>query len=87
PARWNRQVKLGDHYSLFADEPRAIWHFAGKLKPWHFLRRPARGLLRQWQRARDAVAWTPTVVPTVKAHPSFAKDCLKQVRSWIKSRS
>ncbi len=84
PAQWNRQVLLGREFNVFPDQRRAIWHFSSKLKPWHFHRRRARGLLKQWQDERDAMGWTPTVEPTVWVTPSFGMDLLKQTKSWIK---
>lgn len=86
PARWNRQVQLGREFSVFPDRPRAIWHFASKLKPWHFHRRPARGLLKQWQDQADAIGWVPTFEPTVQSNPPFLRDLVKQGRSWIECR-
>lgn len=86
PRRWNRQVMLGRDYSVFPDRPRAIWHFISHLKPWHFHRRLARGLVRQWQDERDAIGWTPTTEPTIQANPSWFKDLVKQGRSWIECR-
>ena len=86
PPRWNRQVQLGREFNVFPDVPHAIWHFASKLKPWHFHRRAARGLLRQWQAQRDAVEWAPSFAPTEQVNSSFMADLLKEGRSWMQCR-
>lgn len=83
PARWNRQVQLGREFSVFPDVSRAIWHFASRLKPWHFERHATRGLLKQWQDQRDGMGWAPTFDPTERANASLVKDLLKQGRSWM----
>ncbi len=86
PRRWNRQVLLGLDYSVFPEQPQAIWHFFSRLKPWQFHSRNGRGLLKQWQDERDAIGWTPTVEPTLQVRPSLLKDLVKQGRSWVKCR-
>ena len=83
PRRWNRQIMLGREFSVFPDQPQAIWHFISKLKPWHFHRRSARGLLKQWQDQRDAIGWVPAAEPTVQSHSPFLRDLVKQGRSWL----
>jgi lipopolysaccharide biosynthesis glycosyltransferase len=86
PRRWNRQILLGREYSVFPEQPQAIWHFFSKLKPWHFHSRNARGLLKQWQDERDAIGWIPTVEPTIQVQPSLLMDLVKQGRSWVDCR-
>ncbi len=80
---WNRQTLLGPDFSVFPDRPHAIWHFSSKLKPWHFARATARGLLAQWHAERSHVSWLSTTAPTHTPRTPWVRDTLKHARSTL----
>lgn len=83
PAFWNRQTLLGSGFSIFPDRSHALWHFSSKLKPWHFQRRGARGLVGQWFAESEAIGWKRLSMPTTQSTAPFAKDVIKRGRSWM----
>lgn len=83
PARWNHQVALWPHYSLFRDAPHQVWHIYKQNKPWHFQPQRARGLVADCQRSARHVGWTPLTRPHLRTEASPWRDLLKWSRAAV----
>lgn len=57
PARWNRQRFVTENFSIYRDHANSVWHFIGKMKPWHYADRHARGLVADFLRNLREVGW------------------------------
>ena len=86
PARWNRQRFVTENFSIYRDYPNSVWHFIGKMKPWHYADKHARGLVADflsnlhdagWQRRQDG-RWRPL--------SSSWRDGAKSVQAAIRRR-
>lgn len=61
PVRWNRQHFLTDKFSLHRDRSDSVWHFVGKIKPWHFNPSRVHGMVADFHRDILASGWSLAV--------------------------
>jgi lipopolysaccharide biosynthesis glycosyltransferase len=82
PARWNRQRFITEHFSLYHDHPGSVWHFIGKMKPWHFDPPHMRGLVADFHRDIIASGWKPRLRGTWKPLSPAWRDFAKASRAF-----
>jgi lipopolysaccharide biosynthesis glycosyltransferase len=57
PKKWNRQRFVTENFSIYRDHPQSIWHFIGKMKPWHFAPGQQRGLVADFNLNARLSGW------------------------------
>lgn len=82
PTCWNRQLFVTENFSIFRDHPNSIWHFIGKMKPWHFAPQHQRGLVADFYDRISSIGWTPKKSGTWKPRSSAWRDLLKAGRAY-----
>lgn len=81
PACWNRQLFVTENFSIYRDHPKSVWHFIGKMKPWHFAPKHARGLMADFQRDMIASGWSPHYHGEWRSQSPAWRDALKATRA------
>lgn len=82
PVRWNRQHFITENFSLYRDHPGSLWHFIGKMKPWHFDPRFMRGLIADFHRDIVSTGWIPRHRGDSRPLSSAWRDSLKAARAF-----
>jgi lipopolysaccharide biosynthesis glycosyltransferase len=77
PTRWNHQRFVTEHFSIYRDYSDTVWHFIGKMKPWHFEPHHARGLMAEFQRDIITTGWKPRQKGTWRTLSPAWRDFLK----------
>jgi lipopolysaccharide biosynthesis glycosyltransferase len=82
PAKWNRQKFVTENFSIYRDSPDSVWHFIGKMKPWHFAPQHARGLMADFQRDLIASGWPPHFRGEWRSRSPAWRDSIKATRAF-----
>lgn len=83
PARWNRQLFVTENFSIYRDRPGSVWHFIGKMKPWHFEAGAARGLMADFWAEWADCGWTPRARGRWRPKSPAWRDGVKAVRAAV----
>jgi lipopolysaccharide biosynthesis glycosyltransferase len=81
PARWNRQLFVTENFSIYRDRPESVWHFIGKMKPWHFVIGEARGLMADFQAEWAECGWVPRAKGRWRPKSPAWRDGVKATRA------
>ncbi len=77
PTCWNRQKFVTENFSIYRDHPHSIWHFIGKMKPWHFAPQHQRGLVADFYKNISAIDWDQIQTGTWKPRSPAWRDTIK----------
>jgi len=83
PARWNRQHFVTENFSLYRDHPGSVWHFIGKIKPWHFEPASMRGLIADFHRNLVCTSWIPRLSGRIRPLSPAWRDFIKATRACV----
>lgn len=84
--RWNRQRFVTENFSIYRDHRGSVWHFIGKMKPWHFAGEHARGLVADFLRNLDDIGWQRRHNGRWRPLSSMWRDGAKSVQAAIRRR-
>ena len=82
PIRWNRQRFVTENFSIYRDYPGTIWHFIGKMKPWHFDPRHMRGIVADFHRDVVNSGWVPRQKGSWRPLSPAWRDLTKRTRAF-----
>lgn len=82
PQRWNRQKFVTENFSIHRDFPDSVWHFIGKIKPWHFAPNHRRGLVGDFHLNLDKSGWSPQFPGSITLQDSTWRETLKSTRAF-----
>lgn len=83
PVRWNRQRFVTENFSLYRDHPDSVWHFIGKMKPWHFAPSFMRGLVADFHRDLVSKGWVPRLRGESRPLSPAWRDSIKAARASL----
>jgi len=83
PGRWNRQRFITENFSVYRDHPGSVWHFIGRMKPWHFAPSFMRGLVADFHRDLVSTSWIPRTRGTLRPLSPAWRDLLKATRACV----
>lgn len=83
PLRWNRQCFVTENFSIYRDQPGSVWHFIGKMKPWHFQPSAMRGLMADFHRNLVFTGWTPRLAGKWRPLSPAWRDAVKAARAFV----
>lgn len=82
PLRWNRQRFVTENFSIYRDYPASVWHFIGKMKPWHFAPGKCRGIVEDFQRNLRTIGWRCRFRGEWHPRSAASRDSLKAARAF-----
>lgn len=86
PPRWNRQRFVTENFSIYRDRPDSVWHFIGKMKPWHFDPAFMRGLVADFHRNVTSSGWTPRLRGKWRPLSPAWRDSIKATHAFTLRR-
>lgn len=82
PLRWNRQRFVTENFSIYRDHPTSVWHFIGKMKPWHYAPGKGRGIVEDFQRNLRTIGWRSRFRGDWHPRSAASRDSLKAARAF-----